>query len=148
MGFEPTAPKRGYCSSSAARYDHFDITPYCVFISRLQNSESIANTGRPRGCPLTSYISALLLQKIFTIPTDSLLILILNFSSELRSFCGITKVPDASIRKMYSNGHFCYGRKFGIITNGLGIPRHIDFFDDDFKLKHKDFIFEDIDSPE
>lgn len=205
-----------------------------------------ADTGRPRSCSLHGYISALILQKIFTIPTDSLLILILNFSSELRHFCGIDKVPDASkwtrfkqdfcnylkdlfislvdvtepicqainpslanmisydtssveayvsennakylnscikrlksyfkamgiqksdddiykqayksmpktasadssIRKMYSNGHFCYGRKFGIITNGLGIPRHIDFFDDEFKQKHKDFIFEDIDSPD
>lgn len=45
-------------------------------------------------------------------------------------------------------GHFCYGRKFGIITNGLGIPRHIDFFDDDFKSRHKDFIYEDTDSPD
>ena len=44
-------------------------------------------------------------------------------------------------------GHFCYGRKFGIITNGLGIPRHIDFFDDDFKSRHKDFIYEDTDTP-
>ena len=205
-----------------------------------------SDTGRPRGCSLNGYISALILQKIFTIPTDSLLILILNFSSELRNFCGIDKVPDASkwtrfkqdfcnylkelfislvdvtepicqainptlanmisydtssveayvsennakylnscikrlksyykamdikksdddiykqayksmpktassdstIRKMYSNGHFCYGRKFGIITNGLGIPRHIDFFDDEFKKNHKDFIYEDIDSPD
>lgn len=45
-------------------------------------------------------------------------------------------------------GHFCYARKFGIITNGLGIPRHIDFFDEDFKKKHKDFIFENTDSPD
>lgn len=45
-------------------------------------------------------------------------------------------------------GHFCYGRKFGIITNGLGIPRHIDFFDDDFKNRHKDFIYQDTDSPD
>lgn len=45
-------------------------------------------------------------------------------------------------------GHFCYGRKFGILTNGLGIPRHIDFFDDDFKSRHKDFIYEDTDSPD
>ena len=55
-----------------------------------------ASTGRPRGCSLYSYISALILQKIFNIPTDTLLILILNFSSELRSFCGFNKVPDAS----------------------------------------------------
>ena len=200
-----------------------------------------ADTGRPRGCSLYGYISALIFQKVFNVPTDTLLIIILNISSELCQFCGIQKVPDASkwtrfkqnfckyleemfihlvdvtepicqtidpflanmdiydtssiesyvtennpkfvnssikrlenyykfvdkeksktdiykqaysnlpktassdtsIRKMYANGHFCYGRKFGIITNGLGVPRHIDFFDEDFKNKHKDFIFED-----
>ena len=223
--------------------EYLDINKYIPYSFKRA---FYANTGRPRGCSLYGYISALILQKIFTIPTDSLLILILNFSSELRNFCGIDKVPDASkwtrfkqdfcsylndmfislvdvtepicqkinptlanmisydtssveayvtennakyintcirrlksyfkamgidksnddiykqayksmpktassdssIRKMYSNGHFCYGRKFGIITNGLGIPRHIDFFDQEFKKKHKDYIFEDIDSPD
>lgn len=222
---------------------YLDIDKY---ISYQFKKAFYADTGRPRNCSLHGYISALILQKIFTIPTDSLLIFILNFSSELRQFCGIDKVPDASkwtrfkqnfcdylkdtfialvdvtepicqainptlanmisydtssveayvtennakyinscirrlksyfksmgieksdddiykqayksmpkvassdssIRKMYSNGHFCYGRKFGIITNGLGIPRYIDFFDEEFKHKHSDFIFEDIDSPD
>ena len=55
-----------------------------------------ADTGRPRGCPLYGYITALVLQKIFNIPSDTLLILILNLSSDLRSFCGIDKVPDNS----------------------------------------------------
>lgn len=55
-----------------------------------------ADTGRPRGCPLYGYITALVLQKIFNIPSDTLLILILNLSSEVRSFCGIDKVPDNS----------------------------------------------------
>ncbi len=55
-----------------------------------------ADTGRPRCCSLYGYISALVLQNIFNIPSDTLLILILNLSSEVRSFCGITKVPDAS----------------------------------------------------
>jgi len=203
-----------------------------------------SDTGRPRDCSLLGYISSLVLQKIFTIPTDSLLILILTFSSELRELCGVAKIPDSSqytrfkqdfdvfiekmfidlvditepicqaidsklsdmisldttgveayvsennakyinsvikklkayfkikgisksdddiykqayksmpkvsvadpaIRKMYANGHFCYARKFGIITNGLGIPRHIDFFDDDFKSRHQDFFFADVDS--
>lgn len=59
-----------------------------------------------------------------------------------------TSSSDSSIRKMYSNGHFCYGRKFGIITNELGIPRHIYFFDNDFKTKHKDFIFAYNDNPD
>lgn len=223
---------------------YLDIDKY---ISYQFKSAFYANTGRPRSCSLHGYLSALILQKIFNIPTDSLLILILTFSSELRNFCGIFgKVPDASkwtrfkqdfceyielmfidlvdvtepicqainptlanmisydtsgieayvtennakyindsirrlksyfkamkiqksdediynqaykqlpttassdstIRKMYANGHFCYARKFGIITNGLGIPRHIDFFDEDFKKKHKDFIFENTDSPD
>lgn len=55
-----------------------------------------ADTGRPRGCSLYGYISALILQKIFNIPSDTLLILILKLSSEIRSFCGIDNVPDAS----------------------------------------------------
>ena len=55
-----------------------------------------ADTSRPRGCSLYGYISALILQKIFNIPTDTLLIIILNLSSELRLFCGIDKVPDNS----------------------------------------------------
>ena len=32
MGFEPTGPLQDYHSSSVARYDHFDITPYIFFI--------------------------------------------------------------------------------------------------------------------
>lgn len=222
---------------------YLDINKY---ISYEFKKAFYADTGRPRVCSLYGYLSALILQKIFNIPTDTLLILILTFSSDLRHFCGIDKVPDASkwtrfkqdfcqylnkmfielvditepiceaidpvlskmisydtssveayvtennpkytnlcirqlknyykamginksdddiykqayksmpksassdstIKKMYSNGHFCYGRKFGIITNGLGIPRHIDFFDKDFKENHKDFIFDDIDSPD
>ena len=53
-------------------------------------------TGRPREHPLTGFIWALIIQRIFSIPTDSLLIIFLRFSKELREFCGFTKVPDAS----------------------------------------------------
>lgn len=52
--------------------------------------------GRPRDYSLDAFIWALLLQKIFTIPTDSLLLIFLHYSKELRDFCGFTKVPDAS----------------------------------------------------
>ena len=55
-----------------------------------------SDTGRPRDCSLLGYISSLVLQKIFTIPTDSLLILILNFSPDLRNICGVQKVPHSS----------------------------------------------------
>jgi transposase len=37
------------------------------------------------------------------------------------------------IRQQYINGHFCYALKAGILTDGLGIVRHIEFFDDEFK---------------
>jgi hypothetical protein len=37
-----------------------------------------------------------------------------------------------AIRLGYANGHFGYFYKFGLLTNGFGIPLHIHFFDDDF----------------
>jgi transposase-like protein DUF772 len=55
-----------------------------------------ADTGRPRRYPLIAFIWALLIQRIFSIPTDSLLLLFLNYSKQLREFCGFSKVPDAS----------------------------------------------------
>jgi hypothetical protein len=189
--------------------------------------------GRPREYPLQAFIRALLIQRIFSIPTDSLLLVFLRFSRELREFCGFEKVPDASkitrfkqdfvedikdmfdrlvdltepicqaidaarasmtifdtsgieayvrennpkyadsivkrlkawkasvgapesydpykaaygmmpshaeacpgVKQMYINGHFCYAYKFGIVTNGLGIVRHIDFYDEKFIATH------------
>lgn len=55
-----------------------------------------AYTGRPRKYSLHSMIWALLLQRIFSIPTDTLLITFLKYSKELRDFCGFDKVPDPS----------------------------------------------------
>lgn len=55
-----------------------------------------ASTGRPRKYLLTAMLWALLLQRIFSIPTDTLLITFLKYSKELRDFCGFKKVPDAS----------------------------------------------------
>lgn len=39
---------------------------------------------------------ALIIQRLFSIPTDSLLLVFLHYSGHLREFCGFTKVPDAS----------------------------------------------------
>lgn len=72
---------------------YIDINTYIPFSFK---KAFYADTGRPRGYSLYGYISALVLQKIFNIPSDTLLILILNLSSEVRSFCGINKVPDPS----------------------------------------------------
>lgn len=79
------------------------------FLSLLQNTIDLddlvpasfinhfyASTGRPRKYQLYAMISALILQRIFSISTDSLLIIFLKYSKELRDFCGFLKVPDAS----------------------------------------------------
>ncbi len=55
-----------------------------------------SHTGRPRKHQLYPIIKALLLQRIFSIPKDTLMILFLRFSQELRDFCGMNVVPDAS----------------------------------------------------
>lgn len=184
-----------------------------------------ASTGRTRKYPLFALLWALIIQRIFSIPTDSLLLIFLHYSRHLREFCGFDKVPDASkitrfkqvffpeledvfsrlvdltepicqvinsskadmaifdssgieawvkennpkyanriikqlkayakskgfddsydpykaayasmpshlaanpeIKQLYIDGHFCYAYKIGIVTNGLGIIRHIDFY--------------------
>ena len=55
-----------------------------------------SSVGRNRKYPLTAMLWALIIQRIFSIPTDSLLLVFLNYSRHLREFCGFTKVPDAS----------------------------------------------------
>ena len=194
-----------------------------------------ASTGRSRKYPLSALIWALIIQRIFSIPTDSLLLHFLNYSKDLREFCGFSKVPDASkitrfkqdftddlqqffdslvdltepilqeidaekasmsvfdttgleayvtennpkyanqkvkqlktwakikgydasydpykaaygsmpthaavnseIKQQYLNGHFCYAYKAGILTNGLGIIRAIEFYDKDYFVAHPD----------
>lgn len=53
-------------------------------------------TGRPRKHQLYPMLKALLLQRVFSIPTDTLLIVFLKYSQELRDFCGFDVVPDDS----------------------------------------------------
>lgn len=188
------------------------------------------NIGRPRKYPLVAFLKGLVLQKVFGYVNDSVLLVTLRHSREMREFCGFQKVPDAAkltrfkqdflpyimevfeqlveqtepicremdaeladsliydttgiesyvrennpkffssklrqaklmaktnpdtepyravygllpncasaspaVKQQYINGHFCYAQKAGLLTNGLGIVRHIAFFDDDFKKAH------------
>ena len=205
-----------------------------------------ASTGRARKYPLKALLWALIIQRIFSIPTDQLLLTFLHYSRPLRDFCGFSKIPDASkitrfkqnfledlqsvfdnlvdltepicqaidsvkadmtifdssgieafvtennpkyanriirqlkayaksmgfdknydpykaaygtmpshaaanpeIKQLYINGHFCYVFKFGIVTNGLGIIRHISFYNRDFMESHPDIVVEKkSDSPD
>lgn len=196
-----------------------------------------ASTGRHRKYPLTAMLWALILQRIFSIPTDSLLLVFLQYSRHLREFCGFSKVPDASkitrfkqdflpdlqsvfenlvdltepicqaidsakadmtifdssgieafvtennpkyanriikqlkayakamnfdsnydpykaayasmpshaaanqdIKQLYVDGHFCYVYKIGIVTNGLGIVRHLNLYNKDFLDAHPELL--------
>ena len=47
-----------------------------------------------------------------------------------------------AVKQQYINGHFCYAQKAGVLTNGLGIVRHIAFFDNDFKKSHPEISIE------
>lgn len=192
--------------------------------------------GRPRKYSLTGFIKALALQRIFGYIDDSLLLVTLRHSREMRDFCGFQKVPDAAkltrfkqdflpyivelfeglvaltepicrnmdaaladdlifdttgiesyvtennpkfmstklrqakaiakrdpnfdpykgvyrllpdcasanpaVKQQYINGHFCYAQKAGILTNGLGIIRHIALFDEAFKAAHPEMPIE------
>jgi len=55
-----------------------------------------SSTGRTRKYPLHAFLWALIIQRIFSIPTDQLLLTFLTYSKPLRDFCGFSKVPDAS----------------------------------------------------
>ena len=54
--------------------------------------------------------------------------------------------PEA--RQQYINSHFCYALKAGIVTNGLGIIRHISFFDNEFRKKHPYISTQKSDNPD
>lgn len=44
------------------------------------------------------------------------------------------------IKQFYINGHFCYVFNFGIVTNGLGIIRHISSYNKDFMHSHPEIV--------
>lgn len=47
-----------------------------------------------------------------------------------------------AVKQQYINGHFCYAQKAAVVTNGLGIVRHLELFDDDFKAAHPEMQIE------
>lgn len=51
------------------------------------------------------------------------------------------------IRQQYINGHFCYASKAAVVTNGLGIVRHISMFDYQFRKKHPETVTKRTDDP-
>ena len=73
--------------------DHFELND---FIPPEFHFAFYRSIGRNRVYPLHGFLTAFILQKIFSIPTDSLFLLFLHLCKELRVFCGFTKVSDTS----------------------------------------------------
>ena len=53
-----------------------------------------------------------------------------------------------AVKHQYINGHFCYAQKAAVITNGLGILRHIDLLDEAFKKRHPECVTKRSDNPD
>ena len=186
--------------------------------------------GRSREYHLESFLRMLLLQRVFHFTEDSQLLNVLRCCAEMRAFCGLDKVPDASkitrfkqdfcdwlkrvferlveltepicremdealadmlnfdttgvesyvaennpkfamskerqaksyakvnpafdaekgrhafmpqaaesnseVKYQYIDGHYFYAQKAAVLTNGLGIVRHLDLLDQNFRLRH------------
>ena len=74
---------------------HIDIDKF-IPISFRNHFHFYASTGRTRKYPLQAFLWTLIIQRIFSIPTDQLLLTFLAYSKPLREFCSFSKVPDAS----------------------------------------------------
>ena len=59
-----------------------------------------------------------------------------------------TAAANPNVKQQYINGHFCYAHKAGLLFNGLGIVRHIAFFDERFKDKHPEIVSKKTDNPD
>ncbi|WKY49208.1 transposase [Eubacteriaceae bacterium ES3] len=82
--------KHHFLSLLEEKLDLHALVPHSFY------SHYYACNGRHRDFELCSILWAFILQRIFSIPTDTLLITFLKFSSELRDFCGFSRVPHAS----------------------------------------------------
>ncbi len=70
---------------------HFDFS---LFIPQTFYHAFYQRSGCKRDYPpLTAFLSALILLKIFSVPANFILILLLHICKELRDFCGFPKSP-------------------------------------------------------
>ena len=58
-----------------------------------------------------------------------------NKSGESPAYSGAT-ASNPAVKHQYINGHMCYAQRAAVLTNGLGIIRHLELFDEDFRFRH------------
>jgi len=59
-----------------------------------------------------------------------------NNPKRLKSGGPDVAASNPQVKLQYINGYFCYAHRAAILTNGLGIVRHLELLDDDFRTKH------------
>jgi hypothetical protein len=84
--------------------EHIDLD---ALISHEFKERFYQRIGRPREYSLGAFLWALVIRRVFSIPSDSLLILFLKYSRPLRDFCGFAKVPDASKFTRFKQDFIC-----------------------------------------
>ena len=70
--------------------EHIDLD---LFIPPAFSNAFYQSLGRKRTYPITGFLSALILQKIFSLPSDSLLILFLKPLQRIAGFLWVRKIP-------------------------------------------------------
>jgi hypothetical protein len=58
-----------------------------------------------------------------------------NKMDEPLSYSGVA-ASNPAVKHQYINGYMCYAQRAAVLTNGLGIIRHLELFDEDFRLRH------------
>jgi len=104
--------------------DNFDIN---TFIPQSFSEKYYADLGRDRKYELSSVLSALILMQIFHIPTTTLLVIFLIFSSELREFCSFYgDIPDDSFFSRFKSE---FEPNIADLFNSM-VPKVVDICDD------------------
>ena len=80
---------------------HFDVS---LFIPQTFYNAFYQYLGCKRDCPLIGFLFAHILQKIFSISTVSLLIILLTLWKKLRDFYDFTKIPNAPLFTCFKLG--------------------------------------------
>ena len=57
-------------------------------------------------------------------------------------FAPAVAASNPAVKQQYINGHVCYAQKAAVVANGLGIVRHLELLDEDFKKKHPEMQIE------
>lgn len=59
-----------------------------------------------------------------------------NNPKRLKPYGPDVAASNPQVKRQYINGYFCYAHRAAMLTNGLGIVRHLDLLDGDFRTRH------------